>query len=187
MTSNQKNTVIEILQKSFNDNQSVNFVIKQDSKREKRLKKLMEYSVFQGVNFGEIYLTEDNQACAIVLDPKKKKTTLKSVLWDLKLVFGCMGVGNVSKVMKRESLIKKNHPNFDFLHLWYIGVNPDKQSKGLGTQLMKTIIEDAQLKGLPVYLETSTTRNFPFYENLGFERIAEMDSLGYPLKMYLKH
>lgn len=182
----EKQVIVDILRKSFRDNMSVNFVVKQDKKKESRIEKLMEYSYFQGENFGKIYLSKDQNACAIVLHPSKKKTTLKSILWDLKLVFKCMGISNVSKVLKREGEIKKHHPDFPFLHLWYIGVNPEFQGKAKGTELMARIMHDAKELNLPIYLETSNPRNFPFYEKLGFKMISEIDNLGYPLKMYLK-
>lgn len=184
--SNEKQTVVDILYNSFMENMSVNFVVKQDKRREARIKTLMEYSYFKGVRFGKIYISKDQKACAIILLPSKEKTTLKSILWDLKLVFKCMGISNVKKVLKRESEIKKHHPNFDFLHLWYIGVDPDFQGQAKGTEMMARIIYDAKELGLPIYLETSNERNFPFYEKLGFKMISEIDNLGYPLKMYLK-
>ncbi|MGV3609650.1 MAG: GNAT family N-acetyltransferase [Fluviicola sp.] len=182
----ERKIVTEILYKSFLENKSVNFVVKQDHKRELRIKKLMEYSYFQGTQFGRVYVSKDQKACAIVLIPSKKKTTLKSILWDLKLVFGCMGVSNVKKVLKREGEIKRHHPDFPFLHLWYIGVDPPFQGRAKGTEMMARIIHDAKELNLPIYLETSTERNFPFYEKLGFKLISEINNLGYPLKMYLK-
>jgi ribosomal protein S18 acetylase RimI-like enzyme len=182
----EKQIVIDILHKSFMENMSVNFVVKQDKKREARIKKLMEYSYFHGEKFGKIYLSKDKNACAIVLIPSKKKTSFKSIIWDLKLVFNCIGISNVSKVLKREGEIKKHHPKFPFFHLWYIGVNPEFQGLALGTEMMARIIHDAKELNLPIYLETSNPRNFPFYEKLGFRLISELDNLGYPLKMYLK-
>lgn len=137
-----KNIVNEILLESFYDNKSVNFVVKQDGKKDERLKILMDYSIFMGENFGKIYLTVDNKACAIVLDPVKKKTTLKGIIWDIKLAFSVIGLGNVSKVMSRESILKKYHPKTPFMHLWYIGVKNKEQSKGLGSKLLQEIIND---------------------------------------------
>ncbi|MNK05545.1 hypothetical protein D3C87_234280 [compost metagenome] len=128
-TSNEKQVVTDILCRSFIENKSVNFVVKQDHKREARIKKLMEYSYFQGKEFGRIYLSEDQKTCAIVLIPSRKKTTLKSIWWDLKLVFGCMGISNVKKVLNRESQVKKHHPDFPFFYLWYIGVDPTIQGR----------------------------------------------------------
>ena len=122
-----------------------------------------------------------------MLHPSNKKTTFKSILWDIKLVVNCIGIGNISKVLKRESEIKKNHPDFPFIHLWYIGVDPNAQGKGHGTRLIQEIITDSKKLNLPIYLETSNTRNFPFYEKSGFRVIHEMNSLGYSLKMFLKN
>lgn len=181
-----KSRIIDILCESFYDNKSVNFVVKQDHKKDKRLRVLMEYSYFIGENFGKIYLNDDKSACAILIDPSKKKTTFKSIVWDIKLLISCIGIANVSNVMKREKEIKKNHPTIDFIHLWYIGVSTNNQGKGIGTSLMNEIIQDYKKKNQPIYLETSTTKNFPFYERLGFEKVAEIDTLGYPLMMYLK-
>jgi len=179
-----KDIVSEILLESFYDNKSVNFVAKQDEKKNERLKILMDYSIFMGENFGKIYLTKDKKACAIVLDPEKKKTTLKGILWDIKLAFGVIGVKNIGKVMGRESILKKYHPKTPFMHLWYIGVKNDEQSKGLGSKLLQQIIKDNPDKD--IYLETSTERNFPFYKNHGFELVDDLvKDLGYHLHMYI--
>lgn len=182
----QRQAVIGILHKSFMENKSTNFVIKQDAKKETRIKILLEYSYAKGEQQGKIYLSPDNNACAIVLFPEQEKTTLKGLYYMIKLLFGSIGLFRVGKITNREKTIKKYHPNYEFIHLWYIGVNPDQQGKGLGTQLMNRIIEDSKKLNKPIFLETSNEKNFPFYERLGFKRIAEMDNLGYPLKMYLK-
>jgi ribosomal protein S18 acetylase RimI-like enzyme len=179
-----KGIVSEILFESFFDNKSVNFVVKQDHKKDKRLKTLIEYSIFMGENFGKIYLSDDKKACAIVLDPAKKKTTLKGILWDIKLAFGVIGISNVGKVMARESVLKKYHPKTPFMHLWYIGVKNEEHSKGLGSKLLQQIINDNPDKD--IYLETSTERNFPFYKKHGFELVDDLvNELGYHLHMYI--
>lgn len=182
-----KQQIIEILTKSFRDNKSTNFVIKQDHKREARLKKLIEYSIFNGERFGQVYLSEDRNSCAIIIDTERKKITFRSLMWDLRLLFMCIGLKNIKKVLKREALIKASYPKEEFIHLWYVGVTPTEQGKGLGTNLIKEIIASARSMNKPVYLETSTERNFEFYKKLGFEEITTIDQLGYSLKLfYLK-
>ena len=49
-----KNKVLDILYDSFYDNGSVNFVVKQDAKKDKRIKNLLEYSYYKGERFGNI-------------------------------------------------------------------------------------------------------------------------------------
>ncbi len=184
MKEQDRQRIVDILTEAFKENKSTNFVIKQDYKKEYRLRKLVEYSIFYGESFGEIYLTEDKNSCYIIIDTDKKKTTFRSIIWDLRLIFQCIGINNIKKVLKRESLIKSNHPKKGFIHLWYIGVMPSEQSLGNGTKLMKRIIEKARSQNKKIYLETSTERNFKFYENLGFKEDVTINQLGYSLKMF---
>src|SRR5687767_3412602 len=151
-----KQLVVDILTRSFQDNKSVNYIIKQDSKKEERLMKLMEYSFDVCYLFGDVFLSDDKKGCALILLPEKKKTNLKSMLLDLKLILGATGLSNVKKAMDRESKIKKLHPPDPMYYLWFIGVDPKVQNKGTGTTLLKDVIKQAEAKNRSVYLETST-------------------------------
>lgn len=175
-----KNLVVNILTKSFDKNQSVNFIVQQDEKRFERIKSLMDYSFEVCYAFGEVFLSDDKKACALVLYPDKKRITLKSVLLDVQLMFKCIGITNISKALNRESKIKKIQPKERMYYLWFIGVDPDSQGSGIGTELMKEIIEESQRKQRPIYLETSTLKNLPWYKKFGFEIYSELE-LSYKL------
>jgi len=66
-TSNDKELVADILIRSFVDNKSINYIIKQDEKREQRLKHLMEYSFDICNLFGDVFVSDDRKACALVV------------------------------------------------------------------------------------------------------------------------
>ena len=106
--------VISILSKAFINNRSVAFVVKQDSKREKRIKLLMAYSLFKAYHFGKVFMNPEKTACALVVDSSKKKWTYQSFIWDLKLIFQCIGLFNLSRVLKREKILKTFHPKGKF-------------------------------------------------------------------------
>ena len=175
-----KRLVVDILSHSFDDNKSVNYVIKQDSKRRERLKKLMEYSFDVCYLFGEVFLSDDKSACALIILPDKKKTSFKSILLDVKLIFKSLGLANIKKTLDRESKIKRLHPNELMYHLWYIGVEPGHQNKGIGSDLLRDVLNESDKINRPVYLETSTTKNINWYEKFGFRIYNELD-LGYKL------
>lgn len=88
-THSDRNTVVEILANSFDDNKSVNYIIKQDRHRELRIKQLMGYSFDVCNRFGRVLLSENKKACALIVFPDEKRTTLKSMLWDTKLITNC--------------------------------------------------------------------------------------------------
>ncbi len=177
---NDKSLIVNILTKSFDTNQSVNYIVKQDQKREERIRALIDYSFEICHLFGNVFLSNDKEACALVLYPDKKKTTFKSILLDVKLILNCVGLKNIKKVLARESAIKKLQPKELMSYLWFIGVNPESQNTGLGSIFINEIIKDSDLKKRPIYLETSTLKNLPWYKKFGFQIYNELD-LNYKL------
>ncbi|MET4082977.1 GNAT superfamily N-acetyltransferase [Pedobacter sp. UYP30] len=169
-----KKRVISILSQSFESNQSVNYIAKQDSRRLARVNALMNYSFEICYRFGAAFLSDDNSACALILYPDKKKTTVKSIILDIKLLINCIGVLNIGKAIDRESKIKKLQPNELMTYLWFIGVDPKFQGLGRGSELMADIIDECEKLERPIYLETSTLLNIPWYKKFGFEVYDEL-------------
>lgn len=176
----EKGIIVDILTQSFLDNKSVNYAIKQDARQEQRIRKLMEYSFDICSLFGDVFISEDRKGCALVVMPDKKKTTFKSVLLDIKLVFTAIGIANIKKAMKRESEINKIHPGKNLYYLWFIGVCPSGQGKGVGSRLLTEVIQEGLNKKRTVCLETSTLKNIPWYEKHGLKIYTELD-FGYTL------
>ncbi|MEM6481277.1 MAG: GNAT family N-acetyltransferase [Pseudomonadota bacterium] len=61
---------------------------------------------------------------------------------------------------------------------WYLsiaGVLPEHQGKGLGQQLIRPVLQEADAAGVASYLETFTARNTPFYERLGYKPLASFE------------
>lgn len=171
-TREDKSLVIDILSKAFDKNNSVNFVVKQDAKRMNRICALMDYSFEVCYRFGDIFLSDDKKACALILYPDKQKATIRL---DLKLVFNCIGLSRAKKVLDRNAKIKSCYPTKELAYLWFIGVDPEQQGKGLGTVFLKEVIAFTNEMKRPMYLETSMLQNLPFYKNLGFEVYQELN------------
>jgi ribosomal protein S18 acetylase RimI-like enzyme len=163
-TPADKNHIINILCKSFNDNYSVNYIIKQDERRMLRMIALMDYSFEICMRFGDVWLSDDGNACGLVLNPQNKQATLAL---DIQLIFKAIGIRGIKKAMDREKMIRIKKPAIPMLYIWFIGVAPAMQHKGVGSKLLQEII--AQAQGLPVYLETSNVKNLPWYRRFGFE------------------
>lgn len=181
-TVDHRDLVVKILSESFDDNKSVNYVVKQDGKRQERIRELIDYSFNICYAFGDVWIADDDQACALILYPDKKRLTLTALLWDVKLALSAIGLTRVGQVLNRESMIKSFHPKEQFIYLWYIGVSPELQNKGSGSQLLKEIITDSEKQGKPIYLETSVNRNLAWYKKYGFE-IFQTLNLSYTIYM----
>lgn len=177
---NDKALIVDILVKSFDNNKSVNYIVKEDNKRGQRLRSLMEYSFDVCYLFGDVFLSNDKKACALILLPDKKKSNLKSLSLDFKLILNCTGLANVSKATSREAKIKQLQPKGLLYYLWFIGVNPSDQKKGIGSTLLSEVINESASKQRTICLETSTVSNIAWYESFGFKVYNELD-LGYKL------
>jgi ribosomal protein S18 acetylase RimI-like enzyme len=168
-TLSDKSHIVHLLTVSFDDNKSVNYVAKQDQHRVKRIQRMMAYSFDRCFAFGEVWISEDQQACALIEFPEQKRTSIRTLWWDVKLALSVIGLDRVGAVLKRDAMIKANHPKEPIAYLWFLGVDQSVQGKGVGTALMHEVIAKCEQDKRPIYLETSMLRNLPFYKKLGFE------------------
>jgi ribosomal protein S18 acetylase RimI-like enzyme len=60
-----------------------------------------------------------------------------------------------------------------YIYLYVIGVAPEHQGKGIGTQLINNMLSNLPSK-IPIYLETETERNVKLYERLGFKVLKKI-------------
>jgi ribosomal protein S18 acetylase RimI-like enzyme len=122
-----------------------------------------------------VFISDDKKACALIMYPDKKMTSLKSILLDIKLITQCIGIRNIKKTLNREALIKRIQPQEPMTYLWFIGVGLKDQNKGFGSNLLQSIIQYSNQNNRPIYLETSTLRNLPWYIRFGFEIYSEQE------------
>jgi ribosomal protein S18 acetylase RimI-like enzyme len=174
-TFSDKSTILDLLTRSFDDNKSVNYVVKQDVNRVDRIRRLMEYSFNMCNEFGEVWISDDQQACALILFPDLKGTSVQTILWDLKLALRVIGVNRIGAILKREAMIKSNHPKEPIAYLWFIGVSQNVQGKGIGSAFLQEIVGEYERRQRPIYLETSMQRNLPFYKKFGFEIFRSLE------------
>ncbi len=177
---NHKKIVVDIISSSFDDNKSINWIIKNDKKRKERIRFLAGYSFDICMQSGVVYLSDDQKGCVLLQFPERKKTNLKTIWLDVKLAVKAIGIDRALKIMNRESKINAFHPKGHFLYLWFIGVAPEHQGKGCGAQLLQEVIKSYPAE---IYLETSTVRNVPWYQKFGFDIYHELDDFGYKIFM----
>ena len=70
----------------------------------------------------------------------------------------------------------QHHPQTPHWYLPFVGVEPMHQSRGLGAQLLRPILDRCDSERLPAYLESTNPRNVPFYESLGFRSVGMIRS-----------
>ena len=68
-----------------------------------------------------------------------------------------------------KELIKEPH-----YHLAWLGVEPDLQRTGIGTELMVAILNQLSKENMKCFLDTQDRQNIAYYKRFGFKLIAEV-------------
>lgn len=84
------------------------------------------------------------------------------------------------KAMRWVTAWERRDPSEPHVHLGPIGVTPELQGRGIGSQLLAAYRERLDLAGDAGYLETDKPENVRLYERFGFEVRDEADVLGVP-------
>jgi ribosomal protein S18 acetylase RimI-like enzyme len=182
-TENNKNHIIDILTKSFNDNKSTNWAVKKDKKRLMRIAGLMHYACDLCEAQNGAFLSDD-QTGAILYDfPRTSKYTISRLRNDIRFILNVIGPERLLRVLKRENYIKKFHPDEEYIYLWFLGVLPEWQGNGTGSKMLSELIDLADKINLPIYLETSNPRNLELYKRFGFSvyHVWDSDFIGFPI------
>ena len=67
----------------------------------------------------------------------------------------------------------EHRPSEPHLYLGILGVDPGRQSRGLGTDLLTPTLVECDRTGLLAHLESSNEHNLAFYERHGFETVTD--------------
>ena len=68
----------------------------------------------------------------------------------------------------------RGFPTQSHFYLNTVGVVPNLAGQGHGGTIIRHTLDLADSDGQPCYLESSSPRNIPLYERLGFEVISEI-------------
>jgi GNAT superfamily N-acetyltransferase len=66
------------------------------------------------------------------------------------------------------AVMEEHHPTTPHYYLPFIGVRAAAQGKGIGSALLRTVLDRCDREGVPAYLEATSEENRRLYERHGF-------------------
>jgi ribosomal protein S18 acetylase RimI-like enzyme len=106
-------------------------------------------------------------AASVVFDEGLFPPPRRSFL--LQLGFALAGPAPVVRGLSVTQLMERRHVKDPHLYLEILAAHPHQQRRGAGRALLGRLGDDADQRGLPVYLETTKPENVPYYGSFGFE------------------
>ncbi len=74
--------------------------------------------------------------------------------------------------------VRAAHVEHDHMYLWFLGVDPAEQGRGVGRALLADLHGRADERRVPTYLETGTMANVAWYASAGYELLGELELPG---------
>ena len=107
---------------------------------------------------------------AAVIEP----TSWRAELAILPALLHATGLRRFGRLLAVREDMDKHHPmDRPHAYLWFLGVNPAAQGRGIGSRLLKSATDRLDAAGEAAYLETQTERNIALYVRHGFTVISE--------------
>ncbi len=121
------------------------------------------------IGHGEVYTTDDVAAGAVWVPPgvDDDGEQLAEALGQL------MGPA-MEKMYQIFQLLSEKHPRTAHYYLFFLGTTPNRQSQGIGTKLMKLVLDRCDREAIPAYLEASSEDNKRLYLRHGFDVTEEI-------------
>jgi len=78
------------------------------------------------------------------------------------------GFARTRRFDRMDRYMRKNHERAAHWYLWFLGVLPELQGRGLGSKLLRALNQRAAHEGVPCYLETDKLSSVKLYERHGY-------------------
>jgi GNAT superfamily N-acetyltransferase len=147
--------------------------LRDDSRRLNQLERSFALSLRQiFLAQDECYTTEGIGGGAIWAPPGKWHLGL---LKQLRLTPALASINGraVARLLQAINAAESNHPSELHYYLAFLGVEPELQGNGIGSALLRQVLDRCDREQVPAYLEASTPRNRALYERNGFQVIDE--------------
>ncbi|HKF80280.1 MAG TPA: GNAT family N-acetyltransferase [Thermoleophilaceae bacterium] len=167
--------VIRAVGRAFYDDPVFSFLLPDDVRRARQLERGFDYFARRiWLPHEESYTTDSAVGGAFWLPPGEWHLSLLKQLTMMPGLIARIGPRDMPRLLRTLSLIEAKHPREAHFYLPVIGVAPEWQGKGLGTALLRVVLDRCDRDGLPAYLEASSERNRACYERNGFEVREEL-------------
>lgn len=172
-SARDRTAIADAIARAFFDDPVSIYLFPDETTRHEGYVRITEIAMDQFAGGGATYVNDPVQGAAIWQAPSPKPPGfLAQVSMSLRLL-RTMGRG-ITRGIRLAQAMEANHYRKPHWYLAILGVEPEAQGRGLGSVLMKPILDHCDAEGMDAYLESSKAANIPFYQRHGFEVTGEI-------------
>jgi ribosomal protein S18 acetylase RimI-like enzyme len=143
--------------------------------RPRVLTRFYETRLRQVLETGEVWVDESLGAAAMWLPPGAWRTTSREDLAIARSLTHPTLLPRLPLVAYGLLGVERRHPRTPHWYLAVLGTDPGAQGRGLGTAVLREVLERCDADGIGAYLESSKERNVDYYARFGFRVTDEHD------------
>lgn len=169
VTESDRPRVIAALARAFYDDPNFGWLFRDGSRRLRQLADgfaLFGRRIWFRHDHG--YTTDSVAGAALWLPPGEWHLSPLAQLALIPAIARHMRPGELVRFMRATNQLERRHPGERHFYLPIIGVSPEWQGRGLGTALLRPVLDRCDRDEIPAYLEASTPRSRACYERSGF-------------------
>ena len=159
---------------AFTDDPMMRWLYPDPETRTRHATEFMRVALEIGFPHGHVYATGADAGAAIWAPPDVDLFD-DAAIGRLFELFGEQVGPRVDEVATGLTSVSEQHPHDEpHFYLFVLGTQRVDQGKGVGSALMRDMLDRCDQQGLGAYLESSNIRNVPFYERHGFRVMSEV-------------
>lgn len=173
-------SIAEALVSAFHDDPVMLYLFDKPGSRERKQRALFVSEAKRALKKGAVHTTPDGPAkgAAIWMAPGQWKMGGLELLGQVPLLFQ---LGSCTpRALNLLSQMEKVHPKEPHWYLAILGTATEHQGKGVGSAMLKPVLDTCDAEGIPAYLESSKESNIAFYKRHGFEVTDEVTAKNGP-------
>jgi GNAT superfamily N-acetyltransferase len=155
-------------------------------RRTQRIRRLFDMDLPRGLRSGGGWMSADGVGVAMWSPPGLWEPPALQGLLHLPASVATLGA-RFPIAMRTGSMMQAAHPEEPHWYLHFLATEPTRQGRGIGSAVLKPMLDTCDAQGLPAYLEATSERNRALYLKNGFEdrgeplRLPDNGPLMYPM------
>ena len=180
-TSEDVPALATMLARAFQDDPVAGWAWRPDALREAALESFQATRTRQLLPHGEVWTTDDLSSAALWAPPGHWHSSFRETLELVPAFARPRLIWRAPLVAAGWEKLERSHPRTPpHFYLAVLGTDPDAQGGGLGSAVLRGVLDQCDSDGVAAYLESSKERNIDFYARHGFRVMEEIRLLRGP-------